>query len=403
MRIAWAAAAAALALGACTTQQAGAPTAARPAARPAPIVAGPSITPDSAGKLRQVGAEILFWNQAQRDANFPHMEALFPGHVVKAGGRVRALPAGQPLTIAAADVDAFMAAQNVAGLIVVQDGKVRLERYARGYDAKGRYTSFSVAKSFTSTLVGAAIRDGYIRSVDEPVTRYIPDLAGSGYDGVTIAQLLTMTSGVKWDENYFNPNSDVARMYAKPAPAGVDPTVFYMRTLPRESAPGSKWVYKTGETNLIGVLVTRATKKPLANYLSEKLWRPLGFESDAFWMIDPSGQEVSGCCLSVSLRDYARMGLVALEGGRGVVPANWFAEATAAKAETGRPGYGYGYQWWTYPEGRFGAQGIFGQSILVDPARRIVIAMSSAWPRATDPKLGAERAAFQERLIAAAR
>ena len=135
---------------------------------------------------------------------------------------------------------------------------------ARGLTRDGRWTSFSVAKSFTSTLVGAAIRDGYIKSVDDPVTRYIPELAGSGYDGVTVAQLLTMTSGVKWNEDYTDFNSDVARMYAKPAPAGIDPTVAYMRTLPRDTPPGSKWVYKTGETNLVGVLVSRATGKPLS-------------------------------------------------------------------------------------------------------------------------------------------
>jgi CubicO group peptidase (beta-lactamase class C family) len=354
-------------------------------------------------RLRQVGAEVLFWSQEQREANFPAMETLFPGHIVKAGSRPRALPQGAPIALPAAEIDAFMARQKVAGLIVLKDGQIALERYGLGFGREGRWTSFSVAKSFTSTLVGAAIRDGHIASVDDPVTRYIPDLAGSGYDGVTVAQLLTMTSGVRWNEDYTDPQSDVARMYATPVPVGTDPTVAYMRTLPRESAPGTKWVYKTGETNLIGVLVARATGKPLANYLSEKVWRPYGMEQDAFWMIDPSGREVSGCCLSVSLRDYARMGQFALEGGRGVVPDGWFADATAAKAQTGAPGYGYGYQWWTYPEGRFGAQGIFGQSILVDPKQRVVIAMVSAWPKATDRAMSADRAAFQQKLLAAVR
>ena len=176
-----------------------------------------------------------------------------------------------------------------------------------------------------------------------------------------------------------------------------------MRTLPRDTAPGAKWVYKTGETNLIGVLVHKATKKPLASYLSEKVWKPYGMEADAFWMTDQTGQEVSGCCLSVTLRDYARMGLLAMEGGKGIVRSDWFGQATAAKAQTGRPGYGYGYQWWTYPGGRFGANGIFGQNILIDPARKLVIAMVSAWPRATDRQLSVDRAAFQEKLAAAAK
>lgn len=356
---------------------------------------------DSSG-LRKVAGEVLFWSQAQRDANFPHMEKVFPGHIARKGGVVGALPAGKTLAIPEGDVDAFIAAQNVAGLIVLKGGKVVLERYARGYGPEGRWTSFSVAKSFTSTLVGAAIKDGFIKSVREPVTKYIPELAGSGYDGVTIEQLLTMTSGVKWNEDYIDMKSDVARMFIEPVPAGEDSTVHYMKELPRETKPGAKWVYKTGETNLIGVLVMRATGKPLATYLSEKVWSRYGMEQDAFWMVDPSGHEVSGCCLSVSLRDYARMGQFVLEGGKGVVPANWFAQSTRAHIGTGKPGFGYGYQWWTYPQGRYGAQGIFGQTIRVDPRSKVVIAVSAAAPKASDDAYSAARTAFLNRLFDAA-
>ena len=363
-----------------------------------------TVKPENAARLRQVGAEVLFWSQPQRDRNFRAMETVFPGHVVRAGKRVRPLPAGRPLRIAAADVDAAMAHLRIAGLLVVQDGKIRLERYALGYGPSGRWTSFSVAKSFTSTLVGAAIRDGYIRSINDPVTRYVPDLAGGGYDGVTIRQLLTMTSGVKWNEDYTDPNSDVARMFSEAVPAGRDPTVWYMRKLPRESAPGTKWVYKTGETNLIGVLVERATKKSLAEYLSEKVWKPWGMERDAFWMTNPAGSEVSGCCLSVSLHDYARMGLFALSGGKGVVPDGWFAQATTNQVPIPKDegGFGYGYQWWTMPGGRFAALGIFGQSIMVDPAKKLVVVMSGSWPTATGEKLSAARTGFWKKIEAAA-
>lgn len=368
------------------------------------VEGGVPLTAENRAHVERAATEVLFWNQEQRDQNFPHMEKLFPGHVVHAAKKPLALPPGPPLPIAAATVDAFIKAQNVAGLIVLQQGAVRLERYARGLDRDGRWTSFSVAKSFTSTLVGAAIRDGYIKSVDEPVTRYIPDLAGSAYDGVTIAQLLTMTSGVKWNEDYTDPKSDVVRMFSTPAPAGVDPTVAYMRTLPREAAPGSKWVYKTGETNLIGVLVGNAIKKPLANYLTEKVWQRYGMSSDAFWMTDPAGHEIGGCCLSVSLRDYARMGQLAMEEGHGIVAPEWFAEASKPHADTGRgPGFGYGYQWWTYPEGRFGAVGVFGQSITIDRASKTVVVILSAWPKATDPDLSRQRLAFLGELFKAAK
>lgn len=374
-----------------------------PVAKDAIVSDAMTVAPGDMARMQQVGAEVLFWDQPTRERNFRQMEKIFPGYVVEAGSRVKALPAGVPLPVDSATIDAYMKANNVAGLIVLQDGRVRLERYGLGFGREGRWTSFSVAKSFTSTLVGAAIKDGFIQSVDEPVTRYIPELAGSGYDGVTIAQLLTMTSGVKWNESYTDPNSDVARMYATPAPAGMDATVAYMRTLPRETKPGEKFVYKTGETNLIGVLVSNAIgDRSIATYLSEKIWKPYGMEADAFWMTDPSGQEVSGCCLSVSLRDYARMGQFALEGGAGLVPEGWIAEATRAHVTLNAAGFGYGYQWWTYPGEMYGGQGIFGQSITVDPKTKTVVAMVSAWPRATGSDLTMPRLKFVSELVAAA-
>lgn len=374
-----------------------------PVAKDAVVSDAMTVAPSDVGRLQQVGAEILFWDQPTRERNFRQMERVFPGYVVKAGSRVKPLPAGATLPVDGATVDAYMKANNVAGLIVVQDGRVRLERYGLGFGREGRWTSFSVAKSFTSTLVGAAIKDGFIKSVEEPVTRYIPELAGSGYDEVTIAQLLTMTSGVRWNEDYTDPNSDVARMYAKPAPAGMDATVAYMRTLPRETRPGEKFVYKTGETNLIGVLVSNAIgDRSIATYLSESIWQPYGFEQDAFWMVDPTGQEVSGCCLSVSLRDYARMGLFALEGGGGLVPDGWIAEATRPHVTLNAAGFGYGYQWWTYPGGLYGGQGIFGQSITVDPKTKTVVAIVSAWPKATGSDLTMPRLKFVSELVAAA-
>ena len=153
-------------------------------ATPAP--APPSA--EAAARLRAESAKVLFWSDAERDRNFRQMEKLFPTHVVKADGKIRPLPAGTPLE-GTAEIDKAMADLNMAGLIVLQDGKVRLERYARGYGPGQRWTSFSVAKSLTSTLVGAAVRDGYIKSIDDPVTRYIPELKGSGYDGVTVRQI----------------------------------------------------------------------------------------------------------------------------------------------------------------------------------------------------------------------
>lgn len=340
---------------------------------------------------------VLFWTQDQRDAAFRQLEKLSGSNTIKAGGPVYPLLQGNPLVFPF-DIDAHMAQQRNAGLIIIQDGKIRFERYALDFSKEGRWTSFSVAKSFTSTLVGAAVKDGYIKSLDDKVSTYIPDLKGSAYDDVSIEQLLTMTSGVKWNEDYTDPNSDVALFAKQQVEEGVDITVSYMRKLPREAAPGTKWDYKTGETNLIGVLVSSATGKTVSQYLSEKLWQPFGMEQDAIWMLGDTGHEVSGCCISASLRDYARFGQFILNGGiaggKSVLPDGWLAKATTKHVGTGMPGRGYGYQWWTNDDGSFAAQGIFGQGIFIDPKRKLVIASNGNWPKATDKDLGPAREKF---------
>jgi CubicO group peptidase (beta-lactamase class C family) len=253
--------------------------------------------------------------------------------------------------------------------------------------------------------VGAAIRDGAIKSLEDKVTAYMPDLKGSAYDDVTVRQLLTMTSGVKWNEDYTDPKSDVAMFNEHKATTGMDATVSYMRTLPREAPAGSKWVYKTGETNLIGVLVSSAVRKPLSQYLSEKVWRPFGMERDATWLQGSTGHEISGCCIQAATRDMARFGMFVLgggiAGGKPVLPDDWLAQATAKQADIGAPGYGYGFQWWTYDDGTFAAQGIFGQGIFIDPKRRLVIATNSNWPTATDDAREGERERFYRSVQAA--
>ena len=354
--------------------------------------------------------DVLFWSTPERDATFRALDRLpilSESRVIAAGENAYPLPEGAPLDIGT-DVDAFMASQRAAALVIVHDGKVRLEQYGLDFGPEGRWTSFSVAKSFTSTLVGAAIKDGYIESIDDRVSKYIPDLEGSVYDNVTIEQLLTMTSGVKWNEDYGDPQSDVALFSAHKPEPGVDVTVSYMRQLEAEAEPGTKWVYKTGETNLIGVLASSAANKPLAEYLSEKVWKPFGMEQDATWLLGSTGHEVSGCCIQAATRDYARFGLFIMGGGiadgEQVLPDGWIAEATTKQADIGAPGHGYGYQWWTMDDGAYIAQGIFGQGIFIDPQRNLVIASNGNWPQATDMQggnQGKERLAFYRQVQAA--
>ncbi len=176
------------------------------------------------------------------------------------------------------ELEDFMREQKVAGLLILQDGKIRLERYALGHSKSNLWSSLSVAKSVTSTLVGAAIKDGYIKSVDDFVTDYIPDLKGSAYDSVKIRHLLTMTTGIRWNENYTDPDGDIARLSTDSIEPGMNATVSYMRRLPAEAEPGKKWVYSTGETHLLGVLVSSATHQTLSHYLSSKIWIPYGMD-----------------------------------------------------------------------------------------------------------------------------
>jgi CubicO group peptidase (beta-lactamase class C family) len=230
------------------------------------------------------------------------------------------------------------------------------------------------------------------------VVDYIPQLKGSGYEGVTVRQLLMMSSGVKWNEDYTDPNSDVAKVGLAQLEPGVNPVVSYMRRLPREAAPGTKFVYKTGDTDLAGILLSNAVGKPLSQYLSEKIWAPFGMEADAIWSEDIAGHERGGCCMSMTLRDYGRLGLFMLEGGKAggaqVLPAGWIADATAPHVK--EPAYGY--FWWLLTGG-YEAEGIFGQTVSVFPAERLVIVQNAAWPAAWNDDFDAGRMA----MIAAVR
>jgi CubicO group peptidase (beta-lactamase class C family) len=345
--------------------------------------------------------DLLFWSQPQRDAAFRAMDRislLAKWHDIPAGGTPSTLPPGPPLKLPL-DVDAYLAGQRSAALLVLHDGKLRLERYGLDFDARGRWTSFSVAKSLTSTLVGAALKDGFIRSMDDKVSDYIPEMKGSAYEAVSLRQLLTMTSGVKWNENYADPHADVARFNNHQPEPGVDALVSYMRKLPREVPPGTRWLYSTGETNLVGIVVSRATKKPLATYLSEKIWVPAGMEQKATWILSKTGQEISGCCIQAAPRDFARFGQFILNGaavnGQSIVPEGWLAQATTRRTPIGQPGRGYGYQWWTYDSGAFTARGIFGQGIFIDPQRKLVIVSNADWAGgARDPAASTAREAF---------
>jgi len=358
----------------------------------------PAAASDDGGQRRE---QVLFWTQAQREAGFPHMDRLFPSDTVAHGPKVRALPPGAPLLGEGDEarlVD-YMDRHHIAGVMVLQHGRVRLQRYAPGFGPTQRWESFSVAKSVTSVLLGIALQRGDIHSLDDTLQTYIPALRGSAYAEVTVRQLLTMTSGVRWNEDYTDPHADVARMYLGACVDGEAHVLTYLRQLPRQWPAGTHWNYNTAETDLLGILVQHATGRSLADYLSQTLWQPYGMSADASWIKDEcDGSNSGGSGLSATLADYARLGQFMLDGGRidgkPVVAAAWLDGARQGQASIGAPARGYGYLWWMDSDGSYAAIGIFGQMIYVDPARQLVIAQVAAWPQAMSDALVASRRAF---------
>ncbi|CAN0498892.1 unnamed protein product, partial [Discosporangium mesarthrocarpum] len=227
-----------------------------------------------------------------------------------------------------------------------------------------------MSKSVTSMLLGAAIRDGYIRSVDDQVTDYLPLLKNSAYEAASIRDVLQMASGVAWDEDYVDPRSDVLSYPAM----DVVQMLEFLGNKPRVAEPGSVFNYNTGETDLVGALVRAAIGNNLADYLEYKIWQPFGMEADAWWATHGPAGERGGCCLNMTLRDYGRLGLFALNqgvlpDGTRVLPEDWMAASTQPS-----PAFsGYGYLWWLSGEQSYDARGIYGQGIHIDPAAKLVI------------------------------
>jgi CubicO group peptidase (beta-lactamase class C family) len=332
-------------------------------------------------------------------AMLSHTDRLFPVNVVYRGGPVRPLASGPAklgnvhFQSGGKDYDLFdyLATNRIAGLLVLKDGKIAFEDYELGIDSGTRWASFSMAKSLTSTLVGAALKQGLIRSLDDPVTDYVPALKGGAYDSVSVRNVLQMASGVKWNETYTDPNSDLRKLAALRQEGKPGAALAYMKDRPRAATPGTLWNYNTGETFILGAVLEGATHQPAATFLSKVIWARLGMEQDATWWIEsPGGMAYGGAGIGATLRDYGRFGLLvqndgAIDGER-IVPDAWFQEAGSAHIIGGKK-IKYGYQWWTMQsddpvhEGAFEASGIFGQHLYVNPRERIVIAVFSARPK----------------------
>lgn len=378
--------------------------------------------------IRTGNYQSLFTEPAEeRLRRFADMRGLYPTRVIHCGPEARALASGPQLDVVYEvegrrfGIDDFMQRYPATGLLILHRGQVVCERHALDHTPETRWISFSMAKSITSTLVGVALHDGLIESLDEPVVQTVARLRGSAYDGVRIRDVLQMSTGVGWVETYLDPESDRRKLMELQVQERPGLVLDYLARLPRVAEPGTRFNYNTAETFLLGAILAGAIRRPLSDYLSEKIWEPCGMESDAYWQLESAGGlEFAGSGLSATLRDYGRFGLLVLDdgvvAGRRLLPEGWVAESTAVVAGSqlappgGLPGYeplGYGYQWWTFPQLAprrvFGALGIFGQQIYVDVDAAVVVVVHGVWPQPVHDPSRLESYAFFEAVTEALR
>lgn len=324
------------------------------------------------------------WRRATSE---PAVQYLIPP--VRGGGR--------------ADLDGYLARNPTTGLLVAVDDVIHVERYQYARGEMHRFVSFSMAKTICALLVGLAVKDGAIASIEDTAETYAPALKGSEYGRTPIRHLLTMSSGVRFREDY--DGSDDAAKLSRALLFGPGGAGAVRQFNTRDAEAGQRWYYASAETQVLGLVLTGALKRPVAEYLSERIWRPIGAEADASWVIDRTGQETTHGNFSAALRDYARLGRMLANGGkageRQVIPADWLREMTRMHFNSNQTGrwFGYGFQTWIFPEndGSFAFLGVRGQTLFVDPARKLVMVHTAVRPDYRDAG-GAEATALWRAL-----
>lgn len=407
---------------------------------------------DGGSDKEKIGSaeEFLSLPIEKKAATFRNIDKIFNTRTIKRGGSIFPLPESDnmlttieysPDGVNTYDIDDFILRNNIAGLLIIKDGKIVLERYAQGNTEKSRWTSFSVAKSVTSTLIGLAVQDGKI-ALNDTVAKYLPVMKGTAYQGVTVRQLMQMSSGVEWVENYVDKSTVFSAMFQCILDGRAGGILEVMSSLNRVAEPGKRFLYSTGEAYLEGEVLRAALDgESLSNYLSRKVWATMGMESDGYWLLEsPDGMEFGGGNISMTLRDYGRFGMFILNDGvvnnTRLLPQGWMDEAGKPAGDSPQCSYGmlysaingtnypydyplgYGYNWWAMPEpewglwgelsspdwwganaietpsvdfpnltGSFEAQGVFGQLVHINKKGNIVTVVWSTWPDAwIDPK-----------------
>lgn len=345
----------------------------------------------------------LLFEPEQRISNFQNMETIYPTRRVEATGqgfRFGRNPSVMPESFGFADkqvkTEEFLERSVTTGLMVIQDDQVVHENYFHGANADTRFTSWSVAKSFVSTLVGIALKEGKIGSLDEPITRYVPELLGSAYDSVPIKHVLQMSSGVDFDETYSAQFSDIQLFFWQVYGLGRS-TDAVMADYDSAKPSGQEMHYASIDTQALGMLLTEVYERNLSSLLQEKIWQPLGMEQDAIWAVDgydADAMEIAFCCLSITVRDYAKLGRLYLKQGmwqgQQILPSHWVKEATRPGAPHLEPGAsphdygprGYQYQWWMPADydNEYMAVGIWGQYVYVSEPDNLIIVKTSVDP-----------------------
>jgi CubicO group peptidase (beta-lactamase class C family) len=342
---------------------------------------------------------LTFFDKGNISENFRGVKNIFPtttvpkpdrSDIFPMSSKPYSLPTSFQVNDSTVDINAFLDFTLTDALIVIQNDTVRYESYSNGFKVDDHHISWSMSKSVVSALLGIAIGEGKIKSIEQTVTDYLPDFAGTGYDKVRIKDLLQMSSGVGFNEDYGDFNSDInvmGRYFA----LGM-PMADFAKTLKRERTPGTYNHYVSIDTQVLGMILVKATGQPITQYMKEKLWSSIGAESEAYWIVDKAGMEFALGGLNATARDYAKLGQLFLDTGkwqgRQIVPREWVLASITPDAPHVMPGKranaaladGYGFQWWI-PEGskgEFDAQGIYDQFIYIDPKSKMVIVKLSS-------------------------
>lgn len=359
------------------------------------------------------GTAAMMYAEPFKVGSFSAADKMLPSRLVARAGPVTPLTNGAPAAISyryqntRCDLDDYLEHQRVTGLLILKDGAIVAERYRYGRSERDRFLSFSVAKSVTSLLAGIALEKGVLASLDDPAEKYVAELKESGYGRATIRQLLRMSSGVKFTEEY-NGRDDIARLSRAERSREPGAALQLLASFNERAFPaGEKFGYASSEPAVLGYVLARAARRNIAELTREWLWQPLGAEADAAWIISAEGQEGTEGRFNAALRDYGRLGLLLARdgniGGRQIVPREYLLDATeparqppAFRPRAATPYFGYGYLFWLLPmrHRTFAMLGIYGQSVLVQPDSGIVVAQTSVNkdPRATQTR--AERDAF---------